>query len=124
MRCVLAFSVLALLLLVVACDAVGVAAPLGGQCHSRADGSVLKAVEDMNGKQWSVVQYPAGITILGISSDTYCAVPIQARESAFIETGFWEQAYFLHSESKERIDAGVLGSHRGFLDIDSDYEWY
>lgn len=123
MRYVLTFLFMSMLALAaVACDAN---APLGGQCHSRTDGSVLKAVEDANGKQWRVMQYPAGITV-GISSDMLCAVPIQARESAFIDetSGYWKQAYFLHPEDGERIDAGVFGSYQGFLDLDSDYEWY
>lgn len=141
----LIFLVLAFLSLslTASCDSITVAIPLAGKCHSRADGSALKAVEDANGKQWPVVRYPTR-DVFGTTLDGVCAVPIEAKQALYEEpprtylqvgsggrtTEYTYQdpsrdRWWLHPETREPIKAGVLGSHQGFLDIDMrEYEWY
>ena len=143
MRYVLAFLFMSMLALAaVACDAITANTPLGGQCHNRADGSVLKAVEDANGKRWPVVKYPITFEVFGIIID-YCAVSLEAKESAYQEpTRVYLQVgpggktreytyddpsrdhWFIHPGTNERIEIGVLGPYRGYLDLNTEYEWY
>ncbi len=125
MRTALIIPALSLSLLLVACDFVPLGAiQPGGKCHSVDDGSVLKSVEDINGKRWRVEQFPSG-SLFATLTDDLCAVPVQARESAFIEPVHpFNKVYFLHPETGERIDASLWGSYQGYIDLDSGYEWY
>ena len=120
---------LSLPLALVSCDAITANTPLGGQCHDRTDGSVLKAVEDANGKEWPVVKYPlperlgpSSVCGVRLGAAMYRATP-HPREThlpAWTRSRWW-----LHPETGERIEGGILGSHEGTLDIDTQrYEWY
>lgn len=108
---------------IASCDTITAVNPLGGKCHSRADGSVLTAVEDANGKQWPVVKYPTIEHHPGI-----CGVSIDAMQAAYRTeyVGFVNlDRWWLHPETKDRIDAGAFGSYRGLVSIDTGrYEWY
>ena len=142
MRRIPAFVALILLPLLVSCDTVTAAIPLGGKCHNRADGSVLKSVEDANGKQWPVVKYPT-LNALGTTIEGLCAVSLEAKESAYQEpTRVYLQVgsdgrttereyddpfrdhWFLHPETKEIIKVGGFGPYRGYLNLSLKYEWY
>lgn len=143
MRRGLVFLALAILSLALtaSCGVAG-AIPLGGKCHDRVDGSVLKAVEDMNGKQWPVVKYPT-IEAFGYTIDSLCAVPLEARQSAYQEPtrvyyqvgsrgqlieqeqdDRFQDKWLIHPGTGEPVQIGELGAYRGLLDISTKYEWY
>ena len=126
MRASLILLALSLSLTLVACDFVPLdAIQPGGKCHNVDDGSVLKSVEDINGKRWPVEQFPQGAEAFGISGDRLCAVPVQAKEFAFVsKPGFVVEYHFLHPETGDRIEAVNFGSYQGFINLDWDYEWY
>jgi len=115
-----------LLVLTLSCDTVTAAIPVTGQCHSRIDGSVLKSVEDQNGKRWPVVKYPT-LEVLGTTLDDACGVRLEAGQAIYRDESHpieWPK-WWLHPETGEPIELGVFGSHRGYLSIDTqEFEWY
>ena len=134
-------AVFFVLILTASCGVVD-AIPVGGKCHDRADGSVLKVLKDINGKQWPVVKYPT-VEAFGITVDSLCAVPLEARQSAYREpTRVYYQVgsrgqlieqeqddrfldkWLIHPDTGEPVRIDELGPYRGFLDISTKYEWY
>ena len=93
---------------IASCGAIAADIPVGEKRHNRFDGSVLKAVEDMNWKRWPVLESP---TLDGsqIPVDNICGVSIEARHSAFGQDGpfpLWTP-WWLHPETNERIERGL-----------------
>ena len=110
--------------------------PVGGQCHNRYDGTVLKEVEDSAGVLWPIIgEYPP-LKIFGrtVVEGGICAVSIEAGHTIFHgsrqvnkpnypsdpSVRFWR-----HPETGEPVEQGPWGPQKGMLPIDFfEYEWY
>ena len=100
-----------------ACNSVGI----GGECHDRSTGEVLKEVEDVNGKLWPVKKHPQAIRFAGQDLE-FCAVSIEAPTKVEGQ-GIVARRYVFHPETGQPIQAGAMSNQKGYRTLER-YEWY
>ncbi len=98
-----------------ACDAIGI----GGQCHDRKTGEVLKEVEDANGKLWPVKKHPDAVLYAGQELE-FCGVSVEAATERE-DRQFFAKRYVFHPGTSELIEVG--SPSKGMRTLE-DYEWY